>query len=146
MISIYPEKVNTLKDWLANRKGIAVWGSINLSNPGVRWYTPAVTEAGEPYPKPTWQAGNSPVEIVTDANKVMVTIPKEVRRFKIHTRISGNGLAVKLTDASSQKVRRWVQEYSEKYNCVSWYQFDYETQEAVILIPEKEIPLSEYKE
>ena len=59
------ENARLFADWIANRGGVAVWRSVNLSNPGASWSTPALTVEGEPTPKPTWQAANTPEKIVT---------------------------------------------------------------------------------
>lgn len=70
-------------EWIRTRGGVAVWRSVNLSNPGASWSTPACVE-GEPhtrFPKPTWQAANEPEKIVTDAARIKVIVPREVKRF-----------------------------------------------------------------
>jgi len=128
--------------WIDRRGGIAVWQSINLSNPGTSWSTPARTEAGEPMGKPTWQAAGKPERIITDPADVIVETAREVRRFHVGIRRSGNGLQLKCTDGSTRRIRAACARAGEK----SWYEFDYCTQEAVIFVPEKEIPLPDYKD
>lgn len=135
------ENVSKMREWIAKRGGIAVWAGINLSN--IRQLlTPANTEEGLPYPKPAWDMSNAPEKIVTDPTAVGVSVDKEAKRFHVAVRRSSNGMSVKLTDASSRKVRAAV----EKAGDGSYYIFDYETQEAVIMKSEKVIPLTEYKE
>lgn len=139
MIKIYPEIFPKLKSWIESRGGIAVWKSINLSNPGKEIFTPALTEDNKPYPKPSWEVSNQPYEIIKSLEDIIIIIPKEIKRFKVFTRISSNGLSIRLTDSSSQKVRRYESGYEN-----SWHEFDYENQQAVILIPDKEILAYEY--
>jgi hypothetical protein len=55
-----PENAEKMLGWIKNRGGVAIWPSINFSNFGASWSTPALTTDGKPYPKPTWQAANEP--------------------------------------------------------------------------------------
>lgn len=73
---------------------------------------------------------------------VLVDTPREVKRFHVAIRRSTNGLKFKLTDGSSSRLRREV----DKAGDTSWHEFDYETQEAVILVPDKQVPLKDWKE
>jgi hypothetical protein len=124
--------------WIRERGGIAVWRSVDLSNPGASWSTPARTEAGEPTLKPTWRADNQPHKVFTSTDDVLVDTPREVKRFRVAVRHSG--FAFNLTDASTKRVHREV----DKAGKDAWYEFDYETQEAVIYVPHERITLSEW--
>ena len=55
-----------------------------------------------------------------------------------------NGLVLKLTDASSRRVRQAVEKTSQKYGREALYAFDYVTQEAVIYVAEKTVPLIDF--
>lgn len=140
---IKPEHAARMWDWLQSRGGIAIWRSINLSNPGASWSSPALTD-GKPTPKPTWQCANEPERIITDPAEVHVTVPREVKRFRIALRVGSQGLMVKLTDGSSNRVREAVARAEEKYKTEAWYEFDYEMQEAVIYVEANSIPLAEW--
>ena len=142
-VSIDPENAEKILGWIKSRGGLAVWNSVNLSNPGGRWFSPVLSEDGKPYGKPNWQCANVPV-IVTDLAQVEVKKGREVKRFKIHTRISDQGMMIKLTDHSSEKVWDWLDKVKEQYGD-SWYQFDYDNQEAVIFAPDGSCLLSEFK-
>lgn len=126
--TIAVEHVTLIRDWLKNRGGVAIWDSINLSNPGGSWTAPVNDEHGQPKSKPTWQAGNAPSRVITDATEIQVVTPREVSRFHIALQ-QGSGFSVVLTDASTRKVRRAV----EKAGPDAWYQF--EDKEAVIYVP-----------
>ncbi len=129
--------------WIKFRGGVSIWNSINLSNPGASWSTPALTEDGQPTPKPTWEAENTPSKTITDPARIGVIKPMEIKRFHVAVRRSSNGLMFKLTDGSSRKLNAAVKKAGDG----SWYEFDYETQEAVIFKPAADlIPLSEWKE
>jgi hypothetical protein len=138
--SISPENVPQFRDWIANRGGVAIWRSINLSNPGASWSTPAKTVEGEPTPKPTWQASNQPERIITDPNEIVVVVPREIRRFRVGVQ-HGDGLSLKVTDGGTRRIRAAVAKFPD-----AWYEFDYGTQEAIIFVPLKSIPLSEWKD
>jgi hypothetical protein len=140
------EAVNAAKiaEWLFTRGGIAIWESVNLSNPGASWTTPLNDENGQPKPKPTWQAGDEPARIITDPGWVHVVTPKEVKRFHVAIRATGPfGMTLKCTDGASRRIRKAVDKANEKLGrdeC--WYSFDYETQEAVIYAPGETVQLS----
>ena len=73
---------------------------------------------------------NPTPEIITDPSLITVYEAREVQRFHIALRRSGNGLTIKLTDGSARKVRNAV----EKAGKGSFYEFDYETKEAIIMV------------
>jgi hypothetical protein len=125
-------------DWIKNRGGVAVWNSIDFSNLGASWSTPALTD-GVPTPKPTWQADSKPSRIITDPNEIEVIVRKEVKRFHVAIRRGSQGFSFKLTDASSRKVRAMCDKFGDE----SSYHFDYETQECVITMPETKVSLAE---
>jgi len=136
--TVSPETAGRVKTWLRDRGGLAVWQSVNLSNLGQTWTTPALTEEGQPYPKPSWKASDAP-RIITDLSNVTVRVSKEVKRFHIAIRPGAQGLNLKLTDGSKRKLDKALDTYPG-----SWYRFDHSTQEAVILVTENEIPLDKW--
>ena len=155
---ITPDRIELARLWLAERGGIAIWKSINLSNPGASWMTPATIKRKDcngapaglpedelPYPKPTWQVGNNPDMVITDACDIIVDIPKEFKRFHVGLRRS-YGTSVKLTDASNKKLKKAISDCFEKTGKVAWYEFDYEAQDVIILYADSEKPLSEIPE
>ena len=134
------EHAAKLLDWIKNRNGIAVWQSIDLSNPGAQTFTPAITD-GKPTGKPHWRFANEPAMVITNPDEVEITKDEEVRRFHIAVRMGSQGFSVKLTDASSRKVEAAVEKAGEG----AYYEFDYSTQECVIMKPVSTMPLSQYK-
>jgi hypothetical protein len=129
--------------WIRERGGVAVWESANLSNPGMSWSTPVMTESGEKTGKPNWQSEEVPV-VYTDPEMVVVDTSKEVKRFKVGVRVGGNGLTLKVTDGGSRRIRKAVGKAVEEYGKEAWYRFDYETQEAVILVAVESVTLKEW--
>lgn len=124
-------------DWIQNRGGLAVWQSINMSNPGASWTTPA-----DRVEKPTWEANDRPEKIVTDPDEVVVSVDKEVKRFHVGVRRS-NGFMFKVTDGGSRRIRREV----EKAGKGAYYIFDYEDYDnAVIIAPDQQMTLREWNE
>jgi len=117
--------------WLYTRNGIAVWKSIDLSRPSGQLLTPADAT------KPAWWVGNVPT-IITKSCEVEFTIDREIKRFHVAIRRSGNGLSLKLTDASTKKVHN----AEEKYD--GYTIFDHETQEAVIMVTDRKITMESW--
>ncbi len=138
------ENAQKFWDWIKTRGGIAVWRSVNLSNPGASWSTPAMDEKGNNYPKPTWQAANEPERIIIDPNDVEVYSSKEVKRFHVAIRRGSQGLTLKLTDGGSRRVERAVAKAEEDTGKDAWYEFDHYTQEAVIYVADEVISLTDY--
>jgi hypothetical protein len=140
MLTVNEDTAVKIRPWFSDRGGVAVWKSINLSAPGGELLTPAVTD-GKPTPKPHRGMGwvsNTPL-IISDPAGVTVIIDKEVKRFHIAVRLGAQGFTLKLTDASSARVRREL----DKWEGAS-YVFDYETQEAVIMAPMEKMSWAEY--
>jgi hypothetical protein len=118
---------NALKawEWLQSRKGIAIWKSVNLSNPGGSWSTPATIRRGDcegnvddddeiiAYPKPTWEAEDTPT-IITDPAEVGVFTCALYKAFRVGLRM-GDGLSLRLTDGAQRKVDRYLAECKEKH-------------------------------
>ncbi len=129
--------------WLQARRCLAVWNSIDLSDPGFQMFTPGFTEDGKPYPKPHWKLANSPARVIDNFDEIVVSRDKEIRRFHVAVRVSGNGLMLKCTDASSRKIREAITKAGEgSYNI-----FDYSMQQAVIMAPDGAmVPLSKWME
>lgn len=134
------ESAPKIAEWIKNRGGIAIWKSINLSNPAGSWTAPYLDDKGAVKGKPTWEADEKPSRVITDPAEVYVTVPKEVKRFHVAVRMGGQGMSLKLTDASSKKVEEAV----AKEGIGAWYAFDYGTQEAVIFVAEQELRLGEF--
>jgi hypothetical protein len=128
------ENAQRFWDWLTTRGGLAIWGSVNLSNPGRTWTAPHLDPQGLPKDKPNWQCGSSPIRIITDPSEVLVSMDAEVKRFHVAIRRGSQGLTMKLTDASTIKVRK----AEEKAGEGAYHLFDYESQEAVIMAPVSE--------
>lgn len=127
-------------DWLKTRGGIAIWKSVNFSNPTGSWTAPYLDDKGEVKGKPTWETDTKPARIITDPADVWVMVPKEVKRFHVAIRLGGQGMSFKLTDGSSRKLHEAV----EKEGIGAWYEFDYAMQEAVIFVAEKEQRITEF--
>ena len=138
-LEVTPTNAPKLAEWIAKRGGVAVWRSVDLSDPGCSMSTPALTDGG-PTGKPHWKVDSKPERIITDASLIDVVTRKEVKRFRIAVRRGGQGLSMKLTDHSSRKLRMAV----DKAGKGADYQFDYETQEAVVTVPDETVPLNEW--
>jgi hypothetical protein len=121
--------------WIQQRGGVAVWRSLNLSNPAQTWSTPALDKHGQPTSKPHWAAEARPCAVYTDPAEIGVVTYAERKRFRVAIRPGGGGF--KLTDASSRKLERALQAVGEG----ATYAFDYAAQECIILAPEQAVSL-----
>jgi len=138
MHEVAPENAAKMLDWIEKRGGVAVWKSVNLSNPGASWSTPALAPDRSPYRKPTWEASSEPHKVITDPAEIAVVTRKEVKRF--HVAIRASGMSMKLTPGSSRRVDKAVERAGEDAS----YYFDYESQEAVITVPSETVPLLQF--
>lgn len=122
------------ESWIKDRGGVAVWQDQSLSRMGGNTFTPAKNESGVEYQAPKW--GYTKLDIVNDIDGFEFAKDFIVfKEFKIATRISGNGLMVKLTDASSAKVDKWLTKAREKYDIEPVYHFDYENRTCIVEVP-----------
>lgn len=137
---VSPENAPLFLEWIRSRGGIAVWNSADLSNPGASWSTPAETN-GKPTSKPGWQSESKPARVITDANDVVVVSRKEVNRFRVAIRSRKGGMSWRLTDGAQRKLDTAL----EKAGDGSTFEFDYDSQEAVILMPDVKVSLAEWK-
>jgi hypothetical protein len=139
---VSPENAPTILKWMKERGGVAIWSSANLSNPGQTWTTPLNNEDGTPRTeKPNWQADRI-IRRITSLDELEIIVGREVRRFRVGLRRGAQGLTIKLTDASSRKLRTACSRVAEEHGD-SWYEFDYSTQEAVIFASGERFPLTE---
>ena len=139
-----PENVGRFLDWLENRDGIAVWNSANLSNPSMTWSAPINDKEGNVQGKPNWQAGKI-IRIITDINDIDVETAKEIKRFHVATRISGNGMSSKVTAGGTRRIDAAVAKAAKEHGD-AWYEFDYgDYENAVICVPGEITPLSEWE-
>ena len=70
-------------EWIAKRGGVAVWPSVDLSDPGVSMSSPALTPEGKPTPKPHWKLAAEPSRVITSASEIDVVTWKEVKHEEV---------------------------------------------------------------
>lgn len=134
------ENAPKMLDWIRTRGGVAVWTSLDLSDPGFSMSTPALTTEGQPYAKPHWKLANAPAQVITDPAQIRVITAKEVKRFHVGVRMGAQGLKLKVTDGGTRRIRAAVAKAGDD----AWYEFDYGTQEAVIYVPGDAVLLSDW--
>jgi len=137
---ILAENAAQVWKWFQERGGIAVWKSVDMSNPVRSWTTPLQDAEGKPMPRQDWRMEQTPSQTITDPADVVVDVPKEVKRFRVAIKAGAQGMRLKCSDASSRRIRRDCEKAGEE----SWYKFDYATQEAVIFVPGETKPLPEF--
>ena len=136
---IRTEDVDRISEWIKSRGGIAIWQSINLSDPGKTITTPVLNAEGKEVTKPLRWVDDKPARVITDPAEVWVSVDEEVKRFRVGVRMGSQGLSLKVTDGGTRRIRREVARAGEG----AYYIFDYDTQEAVILRPVSQKRLSE---
>jgi hypothetical protein len=137
-LTITNENANLIATWIKTRGGVAVWKSVDLSDPGKEMLTPA-----DKLQKPHWKMANEPAYIIKEAKDITVITAKELKRFHVATRMSGNGMSIKCTPASSRRIEDAVAKAGEG----AYYVFDYEDEKnCVIMVPDKTVSLTEYME
>ena len=109
---VFEENAPKFSEWLKTRGGLAVWRSVDLSDPGASCTTPALTE-GKPTTKPHWKYANEPERIITDANEVQVQRMAEVKRFHVAVKRGSGFMNLVLTDASDARVHRELDKAGE---------------------------------
>lgn len=138
--TVSPENAAKFKEWILSRGGVAVWRSADLSDPGLSMSSPALNRDGTPTAKPHWKLENTPHRVITDPADIDVVTDREVKRFHIGVRPGSQGLSLKVTGGGTRKIRAAV----EKAGRGARYEFDYDTQEAVILVPDKVVSLKDW--
>lgn len=133
-ITVDAKAAHTVLEWMESGRGVALWSSANLSNPGASWLTPGDGK------KPTWQAANNP-KVTYNLEDVFVVEYDEVERFPVYVRWGQSGLSLKLQDRSQKALDRALDRHEG-----SSYVFDYATQEAVILAPTGLVTLQEWSQ
>jgi hypothetical protein len=137
-LTISIENASLIATWIKTREGVVVWKSIDLSDPHKEMLTP-----GDKLLKPHWKMANQPAYIIKEAKDITVITAKELKRFHVATRMSGNGMSMKCTDASSRRIEAAVTKAGEG----AFYVFDYgDEKNCVIMVPDKTISLTEYME
>ena len=142
-VSCSPKNVPLFLDWINNRGGIAVWTSVNLSDPARTFSRPLNDLNDKPLPK-TGTCGDI-IQLARTVEDVEVFVPREVKRFHVAVRVGSQGLSLKVTDGGTRRLRAEVDKAVEKYG-TAWYVFDYGSYEnAVIMTNDTLTPLSEWE-
>lgn len=124
--------------WLAYCGGVAVWDSLDLADPSREWLTPARLTDGSPPYKPHWSAPSRPARIVTDLDRVYVVTYREAARLRIAIRRGSYGLRWSLTDASSRRLRKALEQAGP--TAVHTFESGY----AVIHVEVSRVPLAQW--
>jgi hypothetical protein len=140
---VQPENAQCIWEWLTTRGGLAIWNCLDLSRAGQTWTAPINDENGKPKAKPHWAAGQI-IRVITDPEEVEIVVPREAQRFHVATRMGSQGLSIKVTDGGTRRIKAAVAKAKEQYGD-AWYEFDYgDYKNAVILVPDRRIPISQY--
>lgn len=136
---IRAEQASVILDWILNRGGVVVWGSLDLAAPERQWATPYVGDDGRPSPPPTELADPAPLKVHKTGAEILVVLDREVERLPVSVeRAPGGGW--RLTQDSSRQVIEAVGAAGDG----AYYQFDYQSKEAVIMAPSRTVPLNEW--
>jgi hypothetical protein len=133
-----PETAKQVADWLRTRGGIAIWQSADIGFADRTLTTPANTTDGQPYPKPAWWVDAAPC-VITDFADVLVSKDRPVKRFPVGL-CKGSGLQMICTAGATRRIKAELAKAGED----AFHVFDYDTGEAVIMLPVTQVPLLEY--
>lgn len=144
---ISSDAARKVREWLREGRGVSVWRSIDLSDPGREVLTPAYDYEGRyayvgiPVSKPHWKMGNTPVQVMESERDFEVVTAREVKRFHVAVRRGSQGFSLKVTDGGSRRIRREV----EKAGDGAWHEFDYgDYDNAVIMAPDSVVPMEDW--
>ena len=129
------ESAIKVREWIRDRGGAQVFQSINMSDLGRRMLSPVRDKDGKLNGKPCWSMADKPERILIREDECEVCFDREVKRFRVGIRWGAQGLTLKVTDAGTNKIRAAV----EKAGGGAYYEFDYSTQEAIIMAPERTV-------
>jgi hypothetical protein len=125
--------------WINAGRGLALWQSADLGNPSQTWTTPAKAQDGAEMTKQHWSMEDKPAFVTYSADDVDVFVDREVKRFRVGVKRS-YGFRFECTSAASRKIRAEVAKHGDG----AYHVFDYETQEAVIMVPESKVSLTDW--
>lgn len=128
--------------WLATRGGTCVWNCVDPSEPTKRWLAPRLGEDGQPKGKPHRDAGTV-IRTMTRPEEFVVVEAKEYRRFHVDLRPAAQDGKIKLTDTSGAHLLEEMEAATE-LDDRAYYDFDHETQEAVIYVPATSVPMADW--
>jgi len=120
---IHPDNANQILGWMTEGRGLAHWTSIDLGDPSY-----AVTTPGDVTDRPHWKLSNEPAFRIFDIGQVLVGKYELFRRFHVGIRAASNGLAMKVTDGGTRRIRKALMAAGPD----SFYQFDYDVQDVLI--------------
>jgi hypothetical protein len=128
------------EDWIANRAGVQVWVSQNLSyDVGRLTFNPHKDAAGNVNTAtPHWSLKLQ--EVVTDITRFrFVSGYRELERCKIAIQNRRNNtLMLELTSGSTNRVNKILAKLRDAGHKEATFEFDYDKQEAVFQVPEWE--------
>lgn len=129
-----PNAKEKFADWIANRGGVVIWRNVNLSNRDAGlMFAPLRDAAGQENGKPHWSRERG--ELVTDISRFrFVRELREVKRIKIAVRMGAQGLCLKLTDGSTNRLRKACAKIAEQNNGTE-PTYHFEEDQAVISLP-----------
>ncbi|MFN9112709.1 MAG: hypothetical protein ACK5XN_21805 [Bacteroidota bacterium] len=129
-------------EWIEKRGGVAEYASVNLLNPSGTWICPIVDEDGKPTGKPNWQCRSEPEVVAKSLSEVEVVKATEFDRFRVRLKQDGSSLTV--SDGTQNRIDTALASARWSTGGHSFLQFDYATQEAVIMVEGGKVPLEDY--
>jgi hypothetical protein len=135
---IRPEHAAKIRRWLTQYGGVAHW-----QEPGGSWSTPLLSENGGPHSKPNPECGDQPSSLTTDIADLLVDLPMEVGCMRLFLRPDANGLT-RLDYQSWYALESALARACQLYQRESWCEYDYDRQEAVLYVAERELPLVDW--
>lgn len=142
MLVVNADIASQVAEWIEKRGGVAEYASVNLSNPSGTWICPIVDQDGKPTGKPNWQCRSEPEVVAKSLSEVEVVQASEFTRFRVG--LKQKGLSRIVNDGSQRRIDAALARAEKKTERPSFLQFDYATQEAVIMVESGKVPLEDY--
>jgi hypothetical protein len=131
-------------NWIASRGGIAVWQTLGPVYPPARCYWPLLSLDGLPCSAPRADVGDTPAEIITDPARVEVVTYRAFERFVVGVRHGAQRLSLRVDEDGRRRIDEALERARREGHVDVMHEFDYQTHEVVILVPDVVMTLSTF--
>ena len=131
-------------NWIAHGGGVAVWRAVGSPDPPAAFYTPLFSYDGVRFGPPIADVGDRPAEVITDPARIDVVTDREFERFTVGVRYGAQRLSLKIDEEGTRRIAAALANAVRQGHADPVHQFDYQTHEVTILVPERVEPLSTF--
>lgn len=121
-----------------------MWRSAGTAAVSAAYYTPLLSVDGIPFGPPRSDVGDQPAEVITDPAMVDVVAYREFERFRVGVRQGAQRLSATIDEEGKRRIDAALARAVRDGHAGPVNQFDYQTHEVTILVPERLEPLSSF--